>query len=50
MIGGFVLGVVESIGAGFIGGEYKDLFAFGVLILVLLLKPTGLLGSTVHKV
>ena len=50
MLGGFVLGVVESIGAGFIGGEYKDLFAFGVLILVLLVKPTGLLGSTVNKV
>jgi branched-chain amino acid transport system permease protein len=45
MLGGFLLGVVESLGAGFIGGEYKDLFAFGILIAVLILKPSGLLGQ-----
>jgi branched-chain amino acid transport system permease protein len=45
MLGGILLGVVESIGAGFIGGEYKDLFAFAILILVLLVKPSGLLGE-----
>jgi branched-chain amino acid transport system permease protein len=42
VVGGLVLGVVESIGAGFISSAYKDVIAFGVLILVLMIRPTGL--------
>ena len=44
MLGGLFLGMLESIGAGFISPRYKDLIAFGVLILLLLFRPKGLLG------
>ncbi len=50
IIGGFVLGLIESLGAGYLSSEYKDAYAFIVLILILLVKPTGLLGkSEGHK-
>jgi branched-chain amino acid transport system permease protein len=44
MLGGLFLGLVESIGVGFISPQYKDLIAFGLLILLLLFRPQGLLG------
>jgi len=44
MLGGLVLGLVESIGSGFISPRYKDGIAFVVLILLLLVRPRGLLG------
>jgi branched-chain amino acid transport system permease protein len=44
MLGGLFLGLVESIGVGFISPQYKDLIAFGMLILLLLFRPQGLLG------
>lgn len=55
MVGGVVLGLVESLGSAYLGilthgafgAEYKDVFAFIILILVLILKPSGLLGETV---
>ena len=55
MLGGVLLGVVESLGAGYIGdftdnvfgSNYQDVFAFMVLILVLVLRPSGLLGERV---
>lgn len=47
MFGGYILGICEAFTAGFIpgGAEWKDVFAFAILILVLLLKPSGLLGQ-----
>jgi branched-chain amino acid transport system permease protein len=51
MLGGLLLGVLESIFAGFVNSDYKDVFAFSVLVLVLIFKPSGLLGRpAVEKV
>lgn len=44
IIGGLLLGVLESLGAGMISSTYKDALAFVILLLVLFLKPSGLLG------
>ncbi|TBW48403.1 high-affinity branched-chain amino acid ABC transporter permease LivH [Marinobacter halodurans] len=45
MLGGLVLGVAESFTSGYLSGEYKDVVSFGLLILILLFRPTGLLGK-----
>jgi len=45
MLGGLILGVAESMTSGYLSGEYKDVVSFGLLILILLFKPTGLLGK-----
>lgn len=55
MLGGLLLGVIEALGAGyigeltggFLGSHYQDVFAFVVLIMVLVLRPSGLLGERV---
>ncbi len=44
VIGSFVLGITESFGAGYISSDYEDVFAFLILILVLIFKPSGILG------
>lgn len=58
MVGGILLGLIESIGAGYIddltggvlGSHYADIFAFIVLIVVLTLRPApGLLGERVAR-
>lgn len=48
MLGGLILGLLEAFATQIphIGGEWKDVFTFGVLILVLVFKPTGLLGKS----
>ncbi|HXH04257.1 MAG TPA: branched-chain amino acid ABC transporter permease LivH [Candidatus Competibacteraceae bacterium] len=51
MLGGIVLGMSESLFSGFINTDYKDVFAFSLLVLVLIFKPSGLLGKpAVEKV
>ena len=45
MIGGILLGIFESLGAGYISSEWKDVFAFILLGVVLILKPSGILGE-----
>jgi branched-chain amino acid transport system permease protein len=47
MIGGLVIGAVEVFGAAYISGEYKDVFAFIILIAVLYFKPTGIMGENI---
>ena len=47
LVGGLVLGLVESMGAGYISAEYEDVFAVVVLVVVLIFRPSGLLGQRV---
>jgi branched-chain amino acid transport system permease protein len=57
MLGGVLLGLIESLGAGyigdltgnFLGSQYQDVFAFVVLIIVLTLKPSGIMGERVAE-
>ena len=49
MLGGLVLGLLESFGTDWLGGEWRDVFAFGFLILFLTVRPTGLLGERVTE-
>ena len=49
MIGGILLGVIEILGKAYVSTALGDAFVFAVLILVLLVKPTGLLGKKVHE-
>ena len=46
MLGGLVLGLLEAAGTQFIGSAWKDVFAFVILIIMLIFRPTGLLGRT----
>ncbi|MBQ9156955.1 MAG: branched-chain amino acid ABC transporter permease [Eubacterium sp.] len=46
MLGGILLGIIEIFGRAYISSELSDAIVFGVLIIVLLVKPTGLLGKT----
>jgi branched-chain amino acid transport system permease protein len=51
MLGGFLLGLIENFGASYISSVYKDAFAFIILIVVLVIRPAGLLGQkSVDKV
>lgn len=45
MVGGFVLGILETLVSGYGNSLYRDAVAFGVLILILLIKPTGIFGK-----
>jgi branched-chain amino acid transport system permease protein len=55
MIGGLLLGLIEALGAGyigdltggFLGSHYQDIFAFVVLIIVLTIRPSGIMGERV---
>lgn len=51
VLGGFILGLTESFATGYVSSDYEDVFAFSLLVLILLFKPAGLLGkSTTEKV
>ena len=51
MLGGFIMGIAETLTKGFISSKLADAVAFGILILILVLKPSGLLGrNTKEKV
>lgn len=45
MVGGLLLGIIEALGAGYFSTEYKDVYAFFILIAVLVFRPAGLLGK-----
>jgi len=57
LLGGLILGLLESFGASYLGiftngafgSEYKDIIAFAVLIIILIFRPSGLLGQTVSQ-
>lgn len=45
MIGGFVIGIIESLGAGYLSSGYRDAYSFIVMILILVLRPSGIMGK-----
>ena len=45
--GGLMLGMLEGLGAGYLSAQWKNVFAFVILVVLLLFKPTGLLGERV---
>ncbi len=47
VLGGMIIGLVEVFAAGYLASEYKDVFAFIILILVLYFRPTGIMGEQV---
>jgi len=47
VLGGMIIGIVEVFAAGYLASEYKDVFAFIILILVLYFRPTGIMGEQV---
>lgn len=49
VLGSFVLGWTESFGAGYISSDYEDVFAFIILVLILIFKPSGLLGKSENE-
>jgi len=49
LLGGLLLGVIENLAKGLISSQVADAIVFGVLILVLLIKPTGILGKKIHE-
>ncbi|HEX3812594.1 MAG TPA: branched-chain amino acid ABC transporter permease [Mycobacteriales bacterium] len=49
LVGGLALGLIENYGASIFGAQWKDVIAFTVLVLVLLVRPTGLLGETLTR-
>jgi branched-chain amino acid transport system permease protein len=48
MLGGFILGIAETLTKGFISSQYADAISFSILIIILLVKPTGILGKKIR--
>ena len=49
MVGGILLGIIEILGKAYISSQVADAIVFGVLIVVLLVKPTGLFGKNIQE-
>lgn len=49
MVGGFIMGIAETLTKGFISSQLADAIAFGILIVILVVKPTGILGGNVNE-
>ena len=49
LIGGFILGLAENYGSALIGSQWRDVVAFLLLVLILLFRPTGLLGESLGR-
>lgn len=49
LVGGFVLGLLEMYGSSLFGSQWRDVVAFSVLILVLMFRPTGILGESLQQ-
>ena len=49
VLGAVVLGLTEAYAAGYISSAYEDVFAFALLVLILILRPSGLLGRAVRQ-
>ena len=49
LVGGLVLGVVESWGGAVFGGSWRDAVAFVILVFVLMFRPEGILGETLQR-
>ncbi len=49
VLGGLVLGWAESFAAGYISSDYEDLFTFALLVLILILRPAGILGKATKQ-
>jgi len=45
MVGGLIVGVVEVMSVAYLASSYRDAFAFAVMILILMVRPTGLFGA-----
>ena len=49
LLGGFILGVAENYGSALFGTQWKDVVAFVLLVVILLFRPTGLLGESLGR-
>jgi len=48
MLGGFILGIAETLTKGFLSSQFSDAISFSILIVILLVKPTGIMGNKVR--
>jgi branched-chain amino acid transport system permease protein len=49
VVGGFILGIIETLGSGYVSPQWKDVIAYVILIFILIVRPTGLLGERVAE-
>ena len=49
VLGGVIIGLVRAFGSAYVGSSWADALVFGILIVILVFRPTGLLGSPVRE-